>query len=148
MSFCQTLSLTLSLTVALFLAWFRTSLRLYHTVDHLHTKKSYLNGLKEEITQKHSTTATTPNIVLILADDLGYSDLSSHGSKSIYTPHLDQLASTGIIHTQFTTTASVCTPSRASFLTGRYPPRTGVAGTVLFPPQHPMGHCIGPICYL
>ena len=136
-SFRHTLSLTLSLTIALFLAWFRKSLRLYHTVDHLHTKKSYLNEIKQH---NATTTTTSPNIILILADDLGYSDLTSHGSKSIHTPHLDQLASTGILHTQFTTTASVCTPSRASFLTGRYPPRTGVAGIVLFPPQHPISY--------
>ena len=124
----------LCLVVAIFIGWFRTSHHLYHTVDHIATKKSYLNQISS------SASSHTPNIVLIIADDLGYSDLSCYGSKSIQTPHLDQLARNGILHTHFITTASVCTPSRASLFTGRYPPRTGVAGIVLFPPHHPISY--------
>jgi arylsulfatase len=65
-----------------------------------------------------------PNILLILADDLGYSDLGCYGGE-IATPNLDQLATNGVRFTQFYTTARCC-PSRASLLTGQYPHRVGV----------------------
>lgn len=64
-----------------------------------------------------------PNIVFILADDLGYADLSCFGSKAVQTPHLDALAAGGVKLTQFYAASAVCTPTRASILTGRYPLR-------------------------
>ncbi|MBL7111760.1 MAG: sulfatase [Bacteroidales bacterium] len=67
-----------------------------------------------------------PNIIIILADDLGYSDLSCYGSEKINTPNLDKMASDGMAFTNFWTTCNVCSPSRASLLTGRYPQRCGV----------------------
>lgn len=65
-----------------------------------------------------------PNIVLIMADDMGYSDLSCYGSH-IQTPHLDSLAESGIKYNQFYNAARCC-PTRASLLTGLYPHQTGV----------------------
>lgn len=65
-----------------------------------------------------------PNILLIVADDLGYSDLGRYGGE-IQTPHLDQLASDGVRLTEFYTTGRCC-PSRASILTGQYPHRVGL----------------------
>jgi arylsulfatase A-like enzyme len=70
------------------------------------------------------TAPKQPNIVLILADDLGYSDLGSYGGE-IDTPNLDQLAAGGTRLTQFYTTAR-CSPSRASLLTGLHPHQTGI----------------------
>ena len=67
-----------------------------------------------------------PNIVFILADDLGYGDLSSFGATDINTPNIDRLATEGIRFTHHYTPANTCSPSRAALLTGRYPPRTGV----------------------
>ncbi|MBI1900433.1 MAG: sulfatase [Planctomycetia bacterium] len=67
-----------------------------------------------------------PNIVVILADDLGYGDLSCYGHPTIRTPHLDRLAAEGMRFTQFYSAAEVCTPSRAALLTGRYPIRSGM----------------------
>lgn len=70
--------------------------------------------------------APRPNIVFILADDLGYGDLSSYGASDIATPNIDRLASEGIRFTDFYTPANTCSPTRAALMTGRYPPRTGV----------------------
>lgn len=64
-----------------------------------------------------------PNVVLIFADDLGYGDLGCYGHPTILTPHIDNMAEEGIRFTSFYAAASVCTPSRAALLTGRYPIR-------------------------
>ena len=64
-----------------------------------------------------------PNVVLIFADDMGYGDLSCYGHPVIETPNIDQMADEGIRFTSFYAAASVCTPSRAALLTGRYPVR-------------------------
>lgn len=66
-----------------------------------------------------------PNIVVILADDLGYEDLGVHGSPEALTPHIDSLAANGIRCTAAYVTAPVCSPSRAALLTGRYQNRFG-----------------------
>ncbi len=80
-------------------------------------------------------TGRVPNIVFILADDLGYGDLGCYGSPTIRTPHLDRMAAEGLRFTDFYSAAEVCTPSRAALLTGRYPIRNGMCGDrrVLFP---------------
>ncbi len=67
-----------------------------------------------------------PNIIIILADDLGWGDLGCYGHPSIRTPNLDRLAAEGMRFTDFYSTAEVCTPSRAALLTGRYPIRSGM----------------------
>lgn len=72
-----------------------------------------------------------PNIVLVLADDLGYGDVGAYGADLIRTPNIDTLASQGGRLTQFYTSGNVCTPSRAGLLTGRYPIRTGLADRTL-----------------
>ena len=67
-----------------------------------------------------------PNLIVIYCDDLGYGDLSCYGSKEIRTPHLDRLANDGVRFTDWYSNSPVCSPSRASLLTGNYPARTGV----------------------
>ncbi|MBM4270049.1 MAG: hypothetical protein FJ144_26180 [Deltaproteobacteria bacterium] len=76
-----------------------------------------------------------PNVVFIFADDLGYADLSSYGSRTIATPNLDRMASEGARFTQFYVASSVCTPSRASLLTGRYPIRMPIDPRGVFFPD-------------
>ena len=71
--------------------------------------------------------AAPPNIVIILADDLGYGDLGSFGSPSIRTPRLDAMAAEGQKWTNFYV-QPVCSPSRAALLTGRLPIRSGMYG--------------------
>ena len=67
-----------------------------------------------------------PNIIVILADDLGYGDLGVYGGTAIRTPHIDRLAREGLRFTQAYSSAPLCSPSRAGLLTGRYPLRTGI----------------------
>lgn len=70
--------------------------------------------------------ANTPNVIFMLTDDLGYSDIGCYGAKKIKTPHIDKLADDGFMCTNFHTAASMCSPSRAAFLTGGYPQRAGL----------------------
>ena len=74
-----------------------------------------------------------PNFIIIFADDQGYGDLSSFGSKTIKTPNIDRLATEGRKFTSFMVASPVCTPSRAALLTGCYPKRVGMHQHVLFP---------------
>ena len=75
--------------------------------------------------------AKPPNVILMMADDLGYNDLSCYGSKRQKTPVLDKLAKEGLRLTSFYAGATVCTPSRMALLTGAYPPRLGWNGGVV-----------------
>lgn len=77
------------------------------------------------LTQTVQAAAGPPNVILILADDLGYGDLGCYGS-GIETPNIDRMAAEGARFTQFNSASSVCSPSRASWLTGRYPTRVGI----------------------
>ncbi|MDA2937355.1 sulfatase-like hydrolase/transferase [Acidobacteria bacterium AH-259-A15] len=69
--------------------------------------------------------AADPNIVVILADDLGYADLGAQGCKDIPTPHLDSIAANGVRFTNGYATHPVCSPSRAGLLSGMYQQRFG-----------------------
>jgi len=69
--------------------------------------------------------AQRPNIVLIVADDLGYGDVGCYGSKQNQTPNIDRLATKGLRFTDFHSNGSMCTPTRAAMLTGRYQQRLG-----------------------
>ena len=71
-----------------------------------------------------------PNIILIVADDLGYGDLSIFGNKNILTPNIDKLGEEGIVFTDFHSNGSVCSPTRAALLTGKYQQRVGVSGVI------------------
>jgi len=77
-----------------------------------------------------------PNIIIIFCDDLGFGDLGAFGHPTIYTPNLDKMAVQGQRWNSFYVAASVCTPSRAALITGRYPIRSGMCSDerrVLFP---------------
>jgi len=69
---------------------------------------------------------TRPNIVVFLADDMGWGDSGCYGSKKILTPNIDKLATQGVRFTQCYAACGVCSPSRSSILTGRTPYRNGV----------------------
>ncbi|ATQ44916.1 sulfatase [Caulobacter mirabilis] len=78
-----------------------------------------------------AASARRPNIVLIVADDLGWGDLGGYGARLIRTPRLDRMAREGARLTAAYASANICTPSRAGLLTGRYPIRTGLAWDVV-----------------
>ncbi|HAC80905.1 MAG TPA: hypothetical protein DCG06_11465, partial [Deltaproteobacteria bacterium] len=103
------------------------------STEHLPQKAAYLDSLGG------TELATAPNIVIIFFDDLGYGDLSMNGNALIDTPRIDTLAGEGIQLTNFYAPTSVCTPSRAALLTGRFPIRSGTQGHVFFPDESPIG---------
>jgi len=71
-----------------------------------------------------------PNIILIMADDLGYGDISCYGSTKINTPNIDMLAGGGMKFTDYHSNCPVCSPTRAALLTGRYQQRAGIEGVI------------------
>lgn len=72
----------------------------------------------EGVQKKHTQDPEKPNVIVILADDLGYGDLKCYGAKNVETPNVDRLASEGIRFTNAHATAATSTPSRYSLLTG------------------------------
>jgi arylsulfatase A-like enzyme len=82
-------------------------------------------GRREESLPATAVSDTRPNIVILLADDLGWGDLSLHGSRDVNTPHIDSLAQEGVRFTHGYSVASICAPARAALLTGRYPRNVG-----------------------
>ena len=76
-------------------------------------------------TAASAQTKPPPNIILIMVDDLGYSDLASYGNKNIKTPNIDALGNKGVRFTQAYVTSPICAPSRMGIITGRYQQRFG-----------------------
>lgn len=81
-----------------------------------------------------------PNIIIILADDLGRADYSAFGTKDIRTPHIDRLMREGADFRNFYANSPVCSPTRASLLSGRYPDRAGVPGVIRDEEDNSWGH--------
>lgn len=76
------------------------------------------------------TPVSPPNLILIMADDLGYGGIGCYGNDTIQTPHLDRMAAGGLRFTDFHSNGSVCSPTRAALLTGRYQQRAGMEGVI------------------
>jgi len=85
--------------------------------------------------QEETTARQKPNIVLILADDLGYGDLGCYGQEKIRTPYLDRMAAGGMRFTQFYAGSTVCAPSRSSLMTGLHTGHTPVRGNKEIQPE-------------
>jgi arylsulfatase A len=81
-------------------------------------------------TARASVADRPPNVIFILADDLGYGDLGSYGQEKIRTPHLDRLAAEGMRFTSYYAGSTVCAPSRCALLTGAGEELAGVMGGV------------------
>ena len=78
-----------------------------------------------------------PNVIIILADDLGYNDISFHGTSDISTPNIDEIGYNGVFFTSGYLTTPFCSPSRAGIITGRYPDFFGYGRNILFAPKDP-----------
>ena len=96
-------------------------------------------ALSAHVTLACAAESTRPNVLIILADDLTYRDLSCCGGTSVRTPHIDQIFREGITLTRFRTNSSVCSPTRAALLTGRYPDLVGVPGVIRTHPEENWG---------
>ncbi|MFV0606397.1 MAG: sulfatase-like hydrolase/transferase [Niabella sp.] len=84
-----------------------------------------------------STASAAPNVIVIVADDLGYNDVGFNGSKDIPTPQIDRIAHNGVMFTNGYVSYAVCGPSRAGLITGRYQDRFGFSRNPLFAPKDP-----------
>lgn len=87
-----------------------------------------------------ANTVQQPNVVMILVDDLGYGDLSSYGSTDLHTPNIDGIINSGIRFDNFYANCPVCSPTRASLLTGCYPDMVGVPGVIRTHAQNSFGY--------
>jgi arylsulfatase A-like enzyme len=81
-----------------------------------------------------------PNVLVILADDLGFGDLSSQGAKDIRSPNIDALSKSGMRFENFYASCPVCSPTRAALLSGRYPEMAGVPGVIRKQPDQNWGY--------
>lgn len=90
-----------------------------------------------------SRPANRPNLIWIMADDLGYGDLGCYGQKVISTPHLDQMAKEGLRFTQFYAGATVCAPSRSVLMTGKHHGQTRVRGNA--GSKNPLAQALRPV---
>jgi arylsulfatase A-like enzyme len=91
-----------------------------------------------EITEEKKE--SLPNILVIITDDQGYHDVSYYGTKDIHTPHIDAIASDGIRMDGFYANSTVCSPTRASLLSGTYPDFVGVPGVIRTFPEDNWGY--------
>ncbi len=87
-----------------------------------------------------SVVAGQPNILLIFTDDHGYGDVSAYHASDVQTPHIDSIAKEGLLFTSMRSNCTVCSPSRAALLTGRYPDRVGVPGVIRTQPEDSWGY--------
>ncbi|MBA3759060.1 MAG: sulfatase-like hydrolase/transferase [Gemmatimonadales bacterium] len=109
-------------------------------------QSSFAAALFTALPRHHRLRVRSPNILFILADDLGYGDLSCYGRPDYRTPYLDQLAREGLRFTSNYTAAAVCSPTRVALMTGRYPARLPIGlveplaygdNSIGLPPEHP-----------
>lgn len=98
-----------------------------------------LLALSATVRADESAAASKPNIIFILADDLGYGDVGCFGQETILTPHLDQMAAEGVRFTQAYAGSTVCAPSRSAIITGQHTGHTRVRGNLRIPlePEDP-----------
>jgi arylsulfatase A-like enzyme len=87
-----------------------------------------------------ASAGTKPNFLIIITDDHGYGDVSTYHASDVRTPHIDRLAAEGMLFTAMRANATVCSPSRAALLTGRYPDRVGVPGVIRTDPGDSWGY--------
>jgi arylsulfatase A-like enzyme len=103
-------------------------------------RREFLSGLAAASLLQGQAGGRKPNIVFILADDLGYGDLGCYGQKRIATPNIDRLAAEGVRFTDCYAGSTVCAPSRCALLTGMHPGHERIRGnehSTCWPPISP-----------
>jgi arylsulfatase A-like enzyme len=96
--------------------------------------------LLTSLASAESTSAQRPNFLLIFADDHGYGDVSAYQATDVHTPHIDSIGKEGMLFTAMRANCTVCSPSRAALLTGRYADRVGVPGVIRTQPENSWGY--------
>jgi arylsulfatase A-like enzyme len=96
-------------------------------------RRNFLTTAAAPAFLKGQSSAQPPNVIFILADDMGWGDLSCYGNPRIKTPNLDRLAAEGSLFTQFYVNGSVCSPTRSAFMTGMFPARNRMHGHLATP---------------
>lgn len=97
------------------------------------TRRSLLRAAAAPAVLRGQSRAPRPNIIFILADDMGWGDLSCYGNPRMKTPNLDKLAAQGTLFTQFYVNGSVCSPTRSAFMTSMFPARNRMHGHIATP---------------
>ena len=87
-----------------------------------------------------SVSASQPNFLIVFTDDHGYGDVSTYGATDVRTPNIDKIGQEGMVFTAMRSNCTVCSPSRAALLTGRYPDRVGVPGVIRTQPENSWGY--------
>ena len=87
-----------------------------------------------------SVSASKPNFLIVFTDDHGYGDVSTYGATDVRTPNIDRIGKEGMVFTAMRSNCTVCSPSRAALLTGRYPDRVGVPGVIRTQPENSWGY--------
>jgi len=100
----------------------------------------WLGAVLASVAAESPSPARRPHLLVIMVDDLGWGDLGCYGAPDLRTPHLDRLAAEGLRFTRFRANSSVCSPTRAALLTGRYPDQVGVPGVIRTDPANTWGY--------
>ncbi len=103
----------------------------------LYKEMSAIINPRPKIEVKHRSATDKPNLIVVMTDDLGYADVGFNGCKDIPTPNIDRIANEGVSFTNAYTSYSVCGPSRAGFMTGRYQQRFGFERNPQYRPNDP-----------
>lgn len=96
----------------------------------LSTMKRIIHRLFPALFIATAAAAERPNLLIILTDDHGYGDVSTYGASDVLTPHIDRIAAEGMLFSTMRANCTVCSPTRAALLTGRYADRVGVPGVI------------------
>ncbi|WP_145084420.1 sulfatase family protein [Anatilimnocola aggregata] len=97
-------------------------------------------ALRPATADETTVSGRAPNVLLIITDDHGYGDVSTYHESDVQTPNIDRLAAGGMLFTGMRANCTVCSPSRAALLTGRYADRVGVPGVIRTQPENSWGY--------
>lgn len=98
------------------------------------------SGLAPTLPARAANPGAKPNLILIITDDHGWGDVSMYERRDVFTPNIDRIATEGMLFTGMRANCTVCSPTRAAILTGRYADRVGVPGVIRTQPENSWGY--------